>query len=160
LTKPAPITLKQCKNPWVFLASGFCSGCSPYAPGTMGSLVAIPIIYVYAFFNLPAYLWFTLVVNVVGVLICSKATKELKVHDHGGIVWDEIGGMLITFLFVPITAVNLIIGFALFRLFDILKPFPISWLDKNVDGGLGIMIDDVLAGIIAAACLYYLQSFL
>ena len=101
----------------------------------------------------------SIIINLIGITICGKAAQFLKVHDHGGIVWDEIGGMFITLILVPITASNLLIGFVLFRFFDILKPYPISWLDKNVDGGLGIMIDDVLAGIFAALCLYGLQGF-
>ncbi len=159
LPKNAPITLKQCQNPWVFLASGFCSGCSKYAPGTMGSLVAVPLIYAVSQLEITVYIMLTIAINVVGVLICAKAANALKVHDHGGIVWDEIGGMFITLILVPITITNLIIGFALFRFFDILKPYPISWLDKNIDGGLGIMIDDVLAGIFAALCLWAINIY-
>ncbi|MCW9016490.1 MAG: phosphatidylglycerophosphatase A, partial [Kangiellaceae bacterium] len=81
----------------------------------------------------------------------------LKTHDHPGIVWDEFAGMFVTFLFIPITWQNLIAGFILFRLFDILKPWPIKWVDKKVSGGLGIMLDDILAGLAACGCLHGLN---
>jgi phosphatidylglycerophosphatase A len=95
---------------------------------------------------------------IVGIFICGSAADKLGVHDHGGIVWDEFVGFWITMAFLPATYVNVIVGFCLFRLFDILKPWPISWLDKNISGGLGIMIDDVVAGLAAAAVIALLHS--
>ena len=127
----------------------------------MGSLVALPIIYLFVYWQLDYFWLFTLVLNLFGVVICQKATDILKVHDHGGIVWDEIGGMLITFVFIPyaqISYVDLLLGFALFRFFDILKPFPIRIIDQKVSGGFGIMLDDVLAGLFAALILFNIQT--
>jgi phosphatidylglycerophosphatase A len=94
-----------------------------------------------------------LVVSVIGIWICGIAADKLGEHDFGGIVWDEIAGYLITMCLVPLTWQTIIVGFILFRIFDILKPWPISWLDRYVQGGFGIMIDDVLAGIFAGALL-------
>jgi phosphatidylglycerophosphatase A len=94
-----------------------------------------------------------LVVSVIGIWICGNAADKLGEHDFGGIVWDEIAGYLITMWLVPLTWQTIIVGFILFRIFDILKPWPICWLDRYVQGGFGIMIDDVLAGIFAGALL-------
>jgi len=93
------------------------------------------------------------------VYICDYTSKALGVHDHSGIVIDEIAGYFITMIAVPLDWVWVITGFLLFRFFDILKPWPISWLDKNVHGGLGIMLDDVLAGAFALVCLHSIIYF-
>ena len=105
------------------------------------------------------YLILTIVAFLGGIKICESATRDLGVHDHGGIVWDEIVGMMILFIFVPVNPVNLIVGFFLFRFFDILKPWPIRQLDRNVHGGFGIMLDDVIAGLFSALLLWLLVSF-
>ena len=89
------------------------------------------------------YEWLVLLVTVAGVYICGQATKNLGVHDHGGIVWDEIAGYGITMLWLPFEWQWAIAGFALFRVFDIVKPWPIGWLDQRVHGGVGIMLDDI-----------------
>ncbi len=98
-----------------------------------------------------AYLAVVMVMLLAGIRICQQASDALGVHDHGGIVWDEIVGYLITMFLVPFSLPAMVLGFLLFRAFDIIKPWPISWVDKKVSGGLGIMLDDVLAGI--ASCL-------
>jgi phosphatidylglycerophosphatase A len=90
------------------------------------------------------------------VWACARAERDLGVHDHPGIVWDEIVGMLVTLFLAPAGWVWLLIGFGLFRLFDIWKPYPISWLNDHVKGGWGIMLDDLAAGMVAAACLQLL----
>lgn len=153
-------TKPNLKNPVHFLAFGFGAGLSPKAPGTMGTLVALPIWFVLASL-LPfwGYVAATLFVIAVGPYLCGQTAKDLGVHDHGGIVWDEIAGLLITMLALPVTGMVAILGFVAFRIFDILKPWPISWLDKNVGGGTGIMVDDILAGVLAAACLQLLNYF-
>ncbi len=140
-------------NPIHFLAFGFGSGLSPKAPGTAGTLVAV-ILYL-ALSNLPLaqYLLMLLITFAIGVYLCGKSSRLLGVHDHGGIVWDEFVGYWITMLVAPSGWVWIVIGFILFRLFDILKPFPINIFDKHVHGGLGIMIDDALAGSFAWVCL-------
>jgi len=155
------IPARLLKNPLHFLSLGFGSGLAPKAPGTMGTLAAIPV-YILLQKNtaIDLYLLFTFIVSIAGVYLCSYTSRALKVHDHPGIVIDEIAGYLITMIAVPFSWVNILAGFLLFRLFDILKPWPISWLDKNLHGGLGIMLDDVLAGFIALGLLHlmiYLQ---
>ncbi len=122
-------------------------------PGTFGTLAAIPLYLLLLPTGLLAYTLATLLSVVLGVYVCDQAAKKLQVHDYGGIVWDEIAGLLITLWGVSLTWQHLLLGFVLFRVFDIFKPWPINWLDRHVEGGLGIMLDDVLAGVFAALCL-------
>ncbi|MGB0894557.1 MAG: phosphatidylglycerophosphatase A [Parashewanella sp.] len=146
-------------NPVHFLALGFGSGLAAKAPGTFGTIAALPIFWLVSQFSLPIYLIITLVAAIIGIYICDKAANDMGVHDHGAIVWDEVVGLLITLIAVPAGWMWLLFGFALFRFFDIVKPWPIKWLDQKVSGGFGIMIDDVLAGIFAFVSLqacYYL----
>ena len=137
------------KDPVLFLAFGFGSGLSKKMPGTLGTVAAIPLYWVLQQSNDWVYLIATAISVVVGVAICDQAAKKLQVHDYGGIVWDEIAGFLITMCWIPFSWQSLLVGFLLFRLFDIVKPWPIRWLDKHVSGGFGIMIDDVVAGAFA-----------
>ncbi len=146
-------------NPIHLLAFGFGSGVMPKAPGTWGTLVAVPIFLLLQDLPMMAYLVVVLFTAVVGVWLCHVAAKDLGVHDHPGIVWDEIVGYLITMIAAPPGWLWLLIGFVLFRLFDILKPWPIRAIDHGVDGGLGIMLDDILAGVMALACLQLLAYF-
>nr|WP_252732028.1 phosphatidylglycerophosphatase A [Paraglaciecola arctica] len=142
-------------NPVHFLALGFGSGLAAKMPGTFGTLAALPLVVLlshYASFSI--YLGVTILVSVAGIWICGKAADDMKVHDDSSIVWDEVAGMLITMIAVPLSWQTLAIGFVLFRFFDILKPWPISYLDKHVHGGFGIMIDDVLAGVFALCVLH------
>lgn len=144
------------KNPVHLLAFGFGSGVAPKAPGTWGTLAAVPFFLLLQDLPLLAYLAVILVSTLVGVWLCDVTAKDLGVHDHPGIVWDEFVGFFITMIAAPSGWLWLVIGFILFRLFDILKPWPINAIDKEVDGGLGIMLDDVLAGVMALACLQLL----
>lgn len=137
------------ENPNHLFAFGFGSGLAPKAPGTFGTLVAIPFFILLQDLSWPIYLSWLLVTFALGVLWCDRSSKALGVHDHGGIVWDEFVGFWITMFMAPAGWIWIVIGFVLFRFFDIIKPWPISWLDKKVHGGFGIMIDDVLAGIYA-----------
>jgi len=148
------------KKPIQMLAFGFGSGLAKKAPGTMGTLAAVPIYYVVATFLVDYYLPILLLVCITGVWICGQAAKELGVHDHGGIVWDEIAGYLLTMYWVGFGWQNMLLGFILFRVFDILKPWPISWIDEKVGGGFGIMLDDLVAALMAAVCLYGLTSYI
>lgn len=142
------------------LATGFGSGLLPVSPGTFGTVAAIP--FYLCFVHSPdwAFWLFTLLTCLVGPYICGKAADDIGVHDHKSIVWDEFAGFFITMCFVPFTWMNVLAGFILFRFFDIIKPWPISWLDKHVHGGTGIMIDDIVAGIISAGILFYIQPFI
>ncbi len=143
------------KDPVLFLAFGFGSGLSRKMPGTMGTLAAIPLYL--ALVQTPDWLYLvaTLLSIVAGIVICDKAADKLQLHDYGGIVWDEVAGFLITLCWLPFSWQNLLAGFVLFRFFDILKPWPIKWLDQHVHGGFGIMLDDVVAGIFAALLLRF-----
>ena len=141
-------------DPIHFLALGFGSGLAPKAPGTFGTLAAIPVFLLSLSLNNVNYLLLVIVMSVAGIYICGKAAKDAGVHDHGAIVWDEIVGFMITMYLMPVSWLSVLVGFALFRFFDILKPWPISFIDKNCHGGLGIMLDDIVAGIAAWCCMY------
>lgn len=138
---------KVWQNPIYFIAFGFGSGLSPIAPGTCGTLAAIPIYWLLSSCSFPVYVLVTCAAFILGVKVSDIVSRELGEHDYQGIVWDEIVGYLLTMLMVPKGLWWVIAGFILFRLFDIWKPWPISWVDKRVQGGLGIMLDDVLAAI-------------
>ena len=141
-------------NPIHFLALGFGSGLLPKAPGTFGTLAAIPLYLLLAPSSVNIYLVSVIVMSIAGIYICGQAAKDAGVHDHGAIVWDEIVGFLITMFMIPLSWKSVIVGFILFRIFDIFKPWPISFIDKNVHGGLGIMLDDIIAGLAALACMH------
>lgn len=142
------------RHPIHFLAIGLGSGAAPKAPGTWGTLAAIPFYLLLCQLSIELYVAVVLLAGIAGVYICGKTSKDWGVHDHGGIVWDEFVGFWITMIAVPVTWYWIVWGFALFRFFDILKPWPIKWFDQQVHGGLGIMLDDVIAGIFAALCLH------
>lgn len=145
------------RDPAHFIAFGFGSGLAPRAPGTFGTLAAIPLYLLLAQLPLAAYLVALLAITVVGVAACGISARKLGVHDHNGIVWDEFAGFLLAMALAMPTFANVVAGFLLFRLFDIAKPWPIRWLDRHVHGGFGIMVDDLLAGIYAALGLLLLQ---
>lgn len=147
--------LQIVKDPVLLLAFGFGSGLSKKMPGTLGTVAAVPIYLALMQADSRIYLAVTVLSIVLGISICDRAAKKLDVHDFGGIVWDEIAGFLITMCWLPFSWQSLLAGFALFRLFDIFKPWPIRWLDRHVEGGFGIMIDDVVAGIFAAIVLRF-----
>lgn len=142
------------------LATGFGSGLAPFSPGTFGTLAAVPIYLMFVYAPNWSFWLFTVLTCLVGPYICGKAADDIGVHDHKAIVWDEFAGFFITMCFVPFSWTALVLGFVLFRFFDIVKPWPISYLDKHVHGGLGIMIDDIIAGIFAAIGLHFLLPYL
>ncbi len=143
------ISIKQLKDPVVLVAVGFGSGLAPKAPGTAGTLVAIPLFILMQPLPLVTYLLITTCLFIAGIWICTYAAEKFGVHDHPAIVIDEIVGYLITMIAAPEGWLAVVAGFVLFRLLDALKPWPVSWFDRNVNGGLGIMLDDVVAGIVA-----------
>ena len=145
-------------DPVHLLAFGFGSGLSRWAPGTTGSLGAL-VLY-FAIMNVPewAYLAVTVVVTMAGFHICGESARKLGVHDHPGIVWDEWAGMLITLAFAPAGLIWVAVGFLLFRLFDILKPWPARYFDERWHDGTGIVMDDVVAGIYAGLALVLLAA--
>ncbi len=121
----------------------------PKLPGTTGTLVGILFYWPLQNLDWPIYIGTVLVLFLLGIWLCGKTATNLGVHDHPAIVWDEIVGYLVTMTMVPPGWLWVIAGFLLFRLFDIWKPWPIRWVDKRVQGGFGIMLDDVLAAIYA-----------
>ncbi|MET0934509.1 MAG: phosphatidylglycerophosphatase A [Luteibacter sp.] len=147
-------------SPAGWLACGFGSGLAPKAQGTFGSLAAIvPWLLLR---DLPPLAWFGIIVVgfAIGVWACDVAGRILGVADHRSLVWDEFVGQwiaLLPALVAPWWAV--VLGFALFRLFDVWKPWPIAWFDRRVKGGLGVMLDDVIAGIFAGIVLYLILFF-
>lgn len=136
-------------HPANFLALGFGTGLSRYAPGTVGSLAAFPFFMVMPKVNIYFYIGIVAVLFAIGIWCCRVSAELLGVHDHPAIVWDEVVGMLIALFMVPPSFVYILFAFLLFRFFDILKPWPIGWVDRRVDHGVGIMMDDVLAGLMA-----------
>lgn len=148
------------RDPVHLLAFGFGSGATPRAPGTWGSLAAIPIWYGFSWLPWPVYWSLVLIAFLVGIWLCGKTASDLKVHDHGGIVWDEFVGMWIALGLFPDQIYGVLMAFALFRLFDVVKPWPINWLDDRLPGGLGIMVDDVVAGLMALLSLYAIDRWL
>jgi phosphatidylglycerophosphatase A len=147
-------------NPWHLLATGFGSGLSPIVPGTMGSLAAIPFWLLLIQLSLPLYLLLLVFSMVIGVYLCHRTAQDMQLHDHGSIVWDEFVGMWITLMALPANNWQWVaIGFVVFRILDMWKPWPIRWFDRNVQGGLGIMIDDVVAGVLSAGIIYWLGHY-
>lgn len=146
------------RDPAQLLAFGFGSGLAAKAPGTVGTLAALPFAWLLLQLDFPLYLWWTAAAFALGVWASDIACEKLGVHDHGGIVIDEFVGLFVTLL--PIAAglvafswLALAAGFVLFRVFDILKPWPIRVLDQRVHGGFGVMLDDLVAGLFAAGIL-------
>ena len=135
------------RNPIHFTACGFGTGAAAYAPGTWGTLIGIPLYILMSSLSWQVFILVTFGLFVFGVWLCDRTAKDFNVHDHPGIVWDEVVGFLVTMIAVPFEWHWILLGFLLFRLFDIWKPWPIKVIDKGVHGGMGIMLDDVLAGV-------------
>ena len=157
--KNRKIQLHEIKDPVVFIGLGFGSGLFPKAPGTAGTLITVPLVYFLQQQNLMVYSFVMLFVLLTGPWICGYTAKKLEVHDHSAIVYDEIAGYLITMFMMPANWCLMLAGFILFRFFDALKPWPISWFDKNLQGGFGIMFDDVVAGLVSLLCLMLIQNW-
>lgn len=147
------------RKPSHFLAFGFGTGTMPFMPGTWGTLIAIPIYFAFSELSLPLYASIVIVMAVFGIWLCDTTSKALGVDDYPGIVWDEITGYLITMFAAPKGWLWILTGFVLFRIFDIWKPWPIRNLEKRVPGGLGIMLDDWIAGFYAAIILQSVAWF-
>ena len=154
---PKTLNIAMLRHPIHFLSLGFGSGLAPKAPGTFGTLAAIPVYLALVNTSSEIYLSATILLFILGIYFCQFTADAVGVHDHPGIVWDEIVGFLVTMSFVKCSIISVTVGFLLFRFFDILKPWPIGWLDKKVQGGFGIMLDDLLAAIFSAALLAYIE---
>lgn len=151
----ANLTARQVfSNPVHFLAAGFGAGLAPKAPGTAGTVVAVPIyLLLDAYLGTDAYLVVTLLLFLAGIFICGYTAQSIGLEDPKSVVWDEIVGYLVAMAWAPLGWLWMALGFALFRLFDIWKPWPIRWLDQRVKGGFGIMLDDLVAGLFACLVL-------
>jgi len=147
-------------DPVHLLAAGFGTGLAPRAPGTAGTVPGVVLYLALAELPLAAYLAVTAALFAAGVWICARAAEDLRHHDHPGIVFDEMIGYLVAMAGAPQGWPWVLAGFVLFRAFDILKPWPISVLDRRVKGGLGIMLDDAAAGAAALAVLALAQELL
>ena len=139
----------------MFIATGGGSGYLPKAPGTWGTLVGLVLWWPLAGLSLAAYLAAVGLLFAVGVASAGAAEKILDRVDPGAVVIDEIVGVLIALTAAPLHPAAALVGFALFRLFDIAKPFPVGWVDRHLHGGLGIMLDDVVAGLYALLVLQF-----
>lgn len=133
----------------LFVATGFFIGKVPFAPGTFGSLIGLPVCFLLSRLNFLAFVVWVLLFIFFAIAIASAAEKILEQKDPGQIVIDEIAGLAVTFAGLPFNLKTVLAGFIIFRVFDILKPFPIRFLEKRVGGGAGVVLDDVLAGVYA-----------
>lgn len=148
-------------SPVHLLAFGFGTGLMPKGPGTAGTLVGVPLFLMMMPLSLPWFGLLLLALTLFGCWLCGVSAQRLGVHDYGGIVFDEIVGFVVAAMpLLPVLALNrhglatgLVAAFVLFRIFDIWKPWPIGWLDARLHGGVGIMVDDLVAGLFAAAVL-------
>jgi phosphatidylglycerophosphatase A len=148
------------RDPVHLLAFGLGSGLLPKAPGTWGSLATALVFWWFAPIDISVLLSIAVVLFVAGIWICGTSAKRLGVHDHSGIVLDEVVGMLLTLAVVRPEPQWIAVGFIAFRVFDIWKPWPIRDVDHSLSGGLGIMLDDVLAAGYAALVTFVLQRFI
>jgi phosphatidylglycerophosphatase A len=160
MSKPGKVSARLLAHPLGFMGFGFGSGLVPVAPGTAGTLAAVPLYLLLRELPLESYLAVVALFFLVGLPVCAHAARRLGVHDHPAIVWDEIVGYLVTMVAAPPGLVWMLAGFVLFRFFDIFKPWPIRWCDRRVHGGFGIMLDDLLAGVFSAGLLQITSRWL
>jgi phosphatidylglycerophosphatase A len=146
------------RDPIHFMAFGLGTGLSPWAPGTVGTALAIPFAWLMFGWPMAWRIAAVAVVVVGGIFVCGQSAKRLGVHDHPAIVLDEIAAFLALALIVPRNAVWFVSAFILFRFFDIAKPWPIREMDHSLGGGLGIMLDDLMAALFAAGCLWIVRN--
>lgn len=135
------------ENPIHFIACGFGIGAMPWAPGTFGTLGGVILYLILSKLALWAYILVAFLLLIVGFVICDITNRDFGTDDHPAAVWDEIVGFLFVMITVPKTWYFIVIGFVLFRIFDIWKPWPIRWIDRNIHGGVGVMLDDWVAAI-------------
>jgi phosphatidylglycerophosphatase A len=154
MNKPQQDLARQVlSDPVHILAFGFGAGLAPFAPGTVGSLLGVLLAWLTLDLGLISHIAIAAALFLAGIWICGASARRLGIHDHGGIVWDEIAGMYVTLLLAPPAVAAWALGFLLFRAFDIVKPWPIRDLDHRLGGGLGIMLDDLVAALYAAVLL-------
>lgn len=161
MTRTQPTLAQQViRDPVHWLAFGLGTGLAPKAPGTAGSLLGLLVAWLAMPCSLPVQLGIGCLLVIAGIWICGESARRIGVHDHSGIVWDEIAGMYLVAFWLPPSIALWALAFGLFRLFDIWKPWPISDLDHRIAGGLGIMLDDLVAALYAAILLAFWRWFL
>ncbi|NLD37930.1 MAG: phosphatidylglycerophosphatase A [Desulfatiglans sp.] len=133
----------------LFFATWFFTGLIPFAPGTWGSIAALPFVACAYSFGLFFSCIFLTLILIISIPVAGRASQIMKLNDPSSVVIDEAAGIFVTLFLIPVSWMNVIAGLVLFRIFDILKPFPAGLIDKKVRGGLGIVLDDVMAGIYA-----------
>tara|TARA_B100000749_G_scaffold279661_1_gene273048 strand:+ start:33491 stop:33958 length:468 start_codon:yes stop_codon:yes gene_type:complete len=147
-------------QPWIrFTATFGYLGQSPWAPGTVGTIGAIPFAYLLMLAGAEAYVFSTLLFCVFSIFVAQSFENASDNHDSKEIVIDEVAGYLVTMTLLPMTWQSFLLGFVLFRFFDVLKPFPIRFFDKNVGGGFGVVADDLVAGLMANVILQGLLGY-
>lgn len=139
--------MKSRERAALFLATGFYIGYMPFAPGTFGTLIGLPICFLISRFPVGLAVLAVVLFIVFAIGVASAAEKIFKQKDAAQIVIDEIAGVMVVFIGLPFNLYTAVCGFIIFRVFDILKPFPIRWLERKVSGGSGVVLDDVVAGI-------------
>ncbi len=149
----AEIRRKVLADPVHLLAFGLGTGLSPVAPGTVGSLLGVALAWASLALPVEVRLMVAIALILSGIWLCGESARRLRVHDHPGIVWDEIAAIYLLLLVAPPSMIAWALGFGLFRLFDIWKPWPIRDLDHRLKGGLGIMLDDLVAALYTALLL-------
>ncbi|MEO6173150.1 MAG: phosphatidylglycerophosphatase A [Arenimonas sp.] len=151
---PSSSRLSLMKHPLGWIATGFGSGLAPKAPGTIGSLFAL-IPWFFWMRGLPLWIYGGVIVAgfAIGIWASNWTIKQSNIQDPGFVVWDEFIGLWISLFLVPAGWVWMLAGFVLFRFFDIVKPWPVSWADQKIHGGFGVMLDDAIAGVYAFLCL-------
>lgn len=162
LSPPDPELIKKLdfKSPALWVATWCGCGLMRPAPGTWGTLGALPIGLILLTLGGKIALVFGIaLVTPVGIWAANEFEKMTKSHDNSMVVIDEVAGIWITLLASTLSPISIVLAFVLFRLFDILKPWPIRWLDRNIKGGLGVMVDDIAAGLVAAVCLYGIHFY-
>lgn len=132
-------------NPIHFIACGFGIGIMPIIPGTFGTLMSLPFCLVFSRYSVLMYVLLTLICLAISAWATDVTCRDFGVHDHTATVSDEVSGFLVTMISIPIHWWTLLLAFILFRFFDILKPGPIAWIDQHIHGGLGVVLDDVVA---------------
>ena len=144
----------------MFISTGCYSGYLPIAPGTWGSLVGLVLFFLLHNLSTPVYLAVTAAIFLIGIFAAGETEKIMDRKDPGLVVIDEIAGMLVTMIAAPAAPLIMVLGFILFRIFDILKPFPIRLIDQRIHGGLGIMLDDIVAGLYSLIILQLVIRFI
>ena len=162
MTENNPLKKISLLNPIHLFAVGFGSGLIYPAPGTWGSLAGTILgVILLSLLGVKIFLIFTALCFLLGCYLCQKTTAHMGVHDHGSIVWDEFVGVFIVLAAIPSLSWQwILVAFALFRFFDILKPFPIRYFDEKLESGFGIMVDDVLAAIYAVIVVFAIQYWM